>query len=74
MIQGKAKRITAFCSTEAIQKSHVLCAPGAHSNLYSHNRMEWQIKSMPLPKEMDAIESKSIMRNLIGEDGDEQDQ
>ena len=70
-IRAKAKRFKAFRCSSTIRQTRVFCAQGAHDKNSTFDRKDWHTNSMPLPKEVDPIECKNIIRNLHGTDGAE---
>ena len=63
-----AKRIKAFRYSASIQKTHVFCARVAHEKRYRNDRMDWNINSLRLLKELDTDECEFIILNPNGTD------
>ena len=61
-----AKKTKTLRCSSTIENTWLLCAQGAHDKFYRHDRMEWHTNSMPLAKEMDPKESKTLIRNFNG--------
>ena len=53
-------------SSATTSKTRVVCAQGVHDKFYRNNRMDWHTSSMPLPKDLDLIECRKIIRTLNG--------